>query len=95
MPSLRDAVGRGGARHTRLQADRVIALFGVTARIIQRFLDIAVVGMAIDHAAIARGTTVQLEDGRLATLPLMSQSATSTVAMAVMGIGPGRRYVLL
>ena len=48
-------------------------------------------GVAVDHDPVAGRAPEQLVHGSPAVLPLMSHSATSTAAMAVIVTGPRRQ----
>jgi hypothetical protein len=79
---LRHAIACGDARYASLRANRQIAAFDLPAYGVDRFADIAAIGVGINENTVT---------GLLSALPLMSQSATSTALMAVIVTGPRRQ----
>ena len=66
----RDAVRRSHARHTALRPDRLVAHFDVAAHLLDRFADVAAVGVPVHHHAGAGPAAQQLVQRQVRDLRL-------------------------
>ena len=90
-----DPVRAGDAGDAGLRANGLVAELLIGGHGRDRFLDVRAIRVAVDRDAFARGAAQQLVNGTPRLLPRMSQSATSTAAIAAMVTGPRRQYAPL